>query len=73
MIQEWYHATFGVYATAETLAHLKRELFHAIWILLLDDELRAAYFHGEDMEFWDKVWRRVFPRFFTYSMDYLEK
>lgn len=73
IIQEWYHKTFGVFATAETLAHLKRELFHAIWILLLDDELRKAYFHGEDMEFWDKVWRIVFPCFFTYSMDYLEK
>lgn len=33
-----------------------------------------AYVHGYDTdEFWDGVMRRIFPRFFTYATDYLEK
>ncbi|KAF9032624.1 hypothetical protein BJ165DRAFT_1535025 [Panaeolus papilionaceus] len=72
-IQTWYLKTFGVYATKETLSHLRRELFHAVWLLLLDDDLREAYLNGMDVVFWDKVERRVFPRFFIYAMDYLEK
>ncbi|KAF9029873.1 hypothetical protein BJ165DRAFT_1359164 [Panaeolus papilionaceus] len=72
-IQEWYFKTFGVYATKETLSHLRRELFHAVWQLLLDDDLREAYLNGMDVVFWDQVKRLVFPRFFIYSMDYLEK
>ncbi|PPR06562.1 hypothetical protein CVT24_001550 [Panaeolus cyanescens] len=72
-VQEWYKATFGVYATRETLTHLRRELFHSIWSLLLDDEFCAAYRHGFDVVFWDTKIRRVYPRVFTHSMDYLEK
>ncbi|RXW11688.1 hypothetical protein EST38_g14167 [Candolleomyces aberdarensis] len=51
--QDWYKKTFGKHATAEMLAHIRKELFHAIWTLLLDDELRHTYLHGEEMQFWD--------------------
>jgi hypothetical protein len=57
----------------ETLKHLKRELMHAIWELLLDPEFMHAYEHGIVIECADGILRRLFPRFFTYSADYPEK
>ncbi|KAJ3526412.1 hypothetical protein NMY22_g10174 [Coprinellus aureogranulatus] len=71
--QDWYNETFDQSATDNVEAHMHRELFHAIWLVMLDDKLMHAYLYGEEMEFWDKVVRLVFPRFFTYSLDYLEK
>ncbi|PSS06869.1 hypothetical protein PHLCEN_2v3527 [Hermanssonia centrifuga] len=72
-IQDWYEATFGKAATAAVLTHCKRELMHAIWMLLLDDEFMHAYEHGVVIMFADGIARRVFPRIFTYSADYPEK
>ena len=46
---------------------------HAIWTLLLDEELMHAYVHGIVMECIDGILRRFFPRFFIYSADYSEK
>jgi hypothetical protein len=55
------------------LAHLKRELFHEIWNLLLDDEFMDAYENGMVIDCVDGITRRVFPRIFTYSADLPEK
>ncbi|KAJ3569072.1 hypothetical protein NP233_g5289 [Leucocoprinus birnbaumii] len=60
-------------ASRELLTHLKRELMHAIWTLLLDPEFRHAYEHGIPVDCADGVRRLLFPRFFTYSADYPEK
>lgn len=57
----------------DILAHCKRELFHAIWNLLLDDEFVEAYRNGIIIKCYDGKYRRVFPRIFTYSADYPEK
>ncbi|KAJ7777634.1 hypothetical protein DFH07DRAFT_976756 [Mycena maculata] len=46
---------------------------HAIWRLLLDDEFLEAYEHGIVIECQDGVFRRFYPRIFTYSADYPEK
>lgn len=47
---------------------------HAILDLLLsDEEFLHAYLHGIVIEFADGIFRRVFPRLFTYSADYPEK
>jgi hypothetical protein len=54
-------------------AHMRRELFHALWHLMLDDEFRHAYAHGILIRFADGVERLVFPRLFSYSADYPEK
>lgn len=51
----------------------KRDLIHAIWLLLLDTEFMEAYEHGIVLKCGDSVVRRLFPRFFTYSADYPEK
>ena len=61
-------------ASAPTITQLKRELVHAIWKhLLQDQEFLEAYEHGMVVQCFDGVTRRVFPRFFTYSADYPEK
>ena len=54
-------------------AHLKRELVQKVWELLLDEEFMDAYEHGLVITCADGVTRLFYPRFFTYSADYLEK
>ncbi|TFK78527.1 hypothetical protein K466DRAFT_606902 [Polyporus arcularius HHB13444] len=61
-------------AVAPLLTHLRRELFHAAWgVILEDDEFLHAYEHGMVLRCSDGVVRRVYPRIFVYSADYPEK
>ena len=46
---------------------------HGVWDQILDDKFVACYKHGFVMECLDGVWRRFYPRIFTYSADYPEK
>ncbi|KAJ7666669.1 hypothetical protein DFH06DRAFT_1184435 [Mycena polygramma] len=55
------------------LAHLKRELMHGIWDLLLSPEFIHAYINGVVVKCYDGVERLIFPRFLTYGADYPEK
>jgi hypothetical protein len=55
------------------LTHLRRELAHAIWRLLLDDDLMRAYTDGVAIKLFDMTMRALFPRFLFYSADYPEK
>jgi hypothetical protein len=55
------------------MAHCRRELTHAQWRKLLDDEFLQAYEHGVVIECCDGIWRRFYPQIFTYSADYPEK
>jgi hypothetical protein len=64
---------FDKAATAAMLTHLRRELAHAIWMLLMDDEFMHAYIHGLVFCLVDGILRVFFPRFLTYSADYPEK
>jgi hypothetical protein len=57
----------------EFITHCRRELIHAQWQLLLDQEFLDAYRHGIVIECPDDVKRRFYPRIFTYSADYPEK
>ncbi|PPQ78449.1 hypothetical protein CVT24_001579 [Panaeolus cyanescens] len=72
-IYEAYKEHFNDKPSVEILTHLRRELFQAVWRLLLDEEFMDAYENGIVLEFPDGIFRRVFPRFFTYSADYPEK
>jgi Plavaka transposase len=65
--------TGGNAARPALLTHCRRELMHAIWQLLLDEELMVAYRHGIVINCADGITRRVYPRIFTYSADYPEK
>ena len=53
--------------------HLKRELIHAIWELLLDDEFIEAYKHGIVVKCADGVPCQLYPHFFLYGTDSPEK
>ncbi|KAF8833027.1 hypothetical protein BDN67DRAFT_917744, partial [Paxillus ammoniavirescens] len=53
--------------------HCRRELFHAQWDILLDEEFLRAYEHGIVLTCCDGIACRLFPRIFTYSVDYPEK
>ena len=72
-IQEVYKTEFGSPASAALLTHLKRELAHAIWKFLLDDDFIHAYVNGLVTKLKDGVDRLFFPRFMIYAMDYQEK
>ncbi|KAG2054886.1 hypothetical protein BDR06DRAFT_982182 [Suillus hirtellus] len=53
--------------------HCHRELFHACWDILLDEDFLYAYRHSIVLKCADGIMWRVFPRIFTYSADYPEK
>lgn len=59
--------------TAPLLTHCNRELFHAQWDVLLDEEFLHVYTHGVVIKCYDGVDRRFYPRIFSYSADYPEK
>ncbi|KAG8692955.1 hypothetical protein FRC09_010842, partial [Ceratobasidium sp. 395] len=55
------------------LTFLRRELMHAVLHELLDAEFLQAWQHGIVIKCADGIWRRVFPRIFTYAADYPER
>jgi len=55
------------------ITHCQRELMHAIWKFLLDNDFVHAYKYGMVIKCADGVERRIYPRIFTYSADYPEK
>ena len=71
--QDTYKMFFGEASTSDVQTHCKRELMHAIWELLLDEEFMHAYEYGIVIRCGDGVTRQIFPRFFSYSADYPEK
>lgn len=46
---------------------------HGVLNIILDDEFLTAYKHGIVLQCADKIYRRIYPRLFTYSADYPEK
>ncbi|KAJ7097121.1 hypothetical protein B0H15DRAFT_920861 [Mycena belliarum] len=73
MFTDWFQKLTGKAPAPEVLTHCRRELMHAIWRLLLDDEFMHAYEHGIVIQCTDGIFRRFYPRIFTYSADYPEK
>jgi hypothetical protein len=57
----------------QILTHCHRELMHAVWSKILDDNFIDAYTYGIVIKGVDGIERRVYPRLFTYSADYPEK
>ena len=55
------------------IAYCNRELFHAQWELILDDEFVEAHTHGMVITCADRLARRFYLQIFTYSADYPEK
>ena len=53
--------------------HCHRELFHAQWQELLDDDFISAYEHGMVVTCGDGMARQLYPRILTYSANYPKK
>ena len=71
---DWYETLAGGRKLSdELLTHLRSQLMHAVWTLLLDEEFMDAYTNGIVIDCPDGKQRRIFPRLFTYSADYPEK
>lgn len=60
-------------ASKALTTHCRREVLHAQWSILLDDEFMEAYVHGIVIKCCDGIMRRFYPRILTYSADYPEK
>jgi hypothetical protein len=58
---------------AAFMAHCQREMYHAQWSIILDDEFLEAYRHGMVIKCCDSILRRFYPRIFVNSADYREK
>ncbi|KAG6903719.1 hypothetical protein DXG01_015352, partial [Tephrocybe rancida] len=54
------------------LAFCNREMYHAQWKIIIDDEFIDAYEHGIVIKCLDGLYRRFYPRMLTYSADYPE-
>lgn len=72
-VQDTYRTVYDAAPSTDVLTFLKRELIHAIWKLILNDDFMNAYVFGTIVLCADGVSRRLFPRFFCYSADYPEK
>ena len=55
------------------MTHCHRELMHAVWAKILNDDFIHAYIYGIVIKCIDGIERCIYPRFFTYSADYPEK
>ena len=72
-IQDAYMTIYQRAPSSATLTHLKRELIHAVYELILNSKLVDAYKEGLVITCYDGIQRRLFPRLLTYSGDYPEK
>lgn len=68
-----YQTTTAQAPTAAVEVHCKRELMHAVWDLLLDEEFVDAYTNGLVIRCTDGIERVFFLRIISYSADYPEK
>ncbi|KAG9089568.1 hypothetical protein FRC06_001484 [Ceratobasidium sp. 370] len=72
-VKEQITKMHGKAPTDVLVTHLQRELMHAIWVALLDNEFVKAWRTGVVVDCADGIRCRVFPRILTYSADYPEK
>jgi len=72
-IQDAYMKIYKSAPSSATLTHLKRELIHAIYELILNSKFMEAYKDGVIVTCYDGVQRCLFVRLLTYSGDYPEK
>ena len=62
-VQEFYQGTFGKVATVGILTYLHRELAHAIWRLLFDDDLMLYSTNGKAIKCFNKIMRAMLAEF----------
>lgn len=65
---------FDQAAPYSSLKQLKRDLIQKIWSIILGrKDFDEVYRNGMVVQCGDEKWRRLFPRFFVYSTDYVER
>ena len=67
-----FHHKWGTQQT-HILTHCRRELMHAVWKFLLDEDFLHAYTYGIAVRSLDGIEQWVYPHILTYSADYPEK
>ncbi|RXW14734.1 hypothetical protein EST38_g11122 [Candolleomyces aberdarensis] len=68
-----YRDIFGTDPSNDIMTHSRRELVHAVYLLLMNKDFMHAYVYGCEFEFWDGIIRQWFPRWFIHATDYPEK
>jgi metal-dependent HD superfamily phosphatase/phosphodiesterase len=58
---------------SEVKVHCKRELMHAVWSHLMDEEFMKGYTEGLKIQCADGIDRMFFLRLLTYSANYPKK
>jgi hypothetical protein len=69
----WYRNHTENVPPTDLFTHMKQELMHALWKLMLDDEFMRAYSEGVPVEFANGKTRPIVLRIFTYLADYPKK
>ncbi|KAG8733927.1 hypothetical protein FRC10_012062, partial [Ceratobasidium sp. 414] len=69
-VKEQITAMHGKPPSNALITHLRRELMHAVWVALLDDEFIEAWRTRVVIDCADGVRRHVFPHILMYSADY---
>ncbi|KZT55342.1 hypothetical protein CALCODRAFT_437337 [Calocera cornea HHB12733] len=69
LVRQWG----GKASKSSLMTFCRRQLFHAAWSHLIDEQFRSAYEHGVVVPCGDGIRRRLFPRILFYSADYPEK
>ena len=72
-IKEFYYEQYGVYPTADMLAHLKRELTHGSLQLIIGGSFADTQKNGRITQCADEILRRWFIQLIFHSADYIEK
>ncbi|KAK7450147.1 hypothetical protein VKT23_013030 [Stygiomarasmius scandens] len=73
-VKDVYEELFdGQHPSNNEITHLRRELVHAVLAFLFNPRFRDAYLNGVVVKCVDAILRRIFPRLFSYSADYVEK
>ena len=72
-MKDKYRERFSKDMPSAVETHLKRELMHAVWDMLLDDEFIKACDEGLEILCYDKILRDVFPWIYLYGADYPER
>ena len=68
-----YKDKFGIDMPDYVRTHVKRELMHALWDLMLDAEFMKVYREGIEILCYDQIRRRIYLWLYIYGADYPEK
>jgi hypothetical protein len=73
LARDIYTQEYGQAPTAAVVRFMKRDLYHAVLLLLFDQDFQHAYVNGIEVLCGDKASRDLIPRFFSSSNDLMDK